>query len=124
MPVPPVLSSKYIVAAWGDKVKIEGEGDKLRLVNTKVVMLHQGRIIFEGTDEQFWRSDDPFNSRIPRVRCNPTRTLRWSNSLNQNLPACESSPSPRRMVYPERDALLSCGARGPYRIARDVHLPC
>jgi len=29
-------------------------------VNTKVVMLHQGRIIFEGTDEQFWRSDDPF----------------------------------------------------------------
>jgi len=41
-------------------MKIEGEGDKLRLVNTKVVMLHQGRIIFEGTDEQFWRSDDPF----------------------------------------------------------------
>ena len=41
-------------------MKIEGEGAKLRLVNTKVVMLHQGRIIFEGADEQFWRSDDPF----------------------------------------------------------------
>ena len=27
------------------------------------------------------------------------------------------------MVYPERDALLSCGARGPYRIARDVQHP-
>jgi ABC-type transporter Mla maintaining outer membrane lipid asymmetry ATPase subunit MlaF len=31
-----------------------------RGVNTKVVMLHQGRIIFEGTDEQFWASTDPF----------------------------------------------------------------
>jgi len=54
------LSSKYIVAAWGDKAKIEDEGDKLCLVNTKIVMLHRGRIIFEGTDEQFWHSGDPF----------------------------------------------------------------
>ena len=64
------LSSKYIAAAWsnqtkGDQVKaaqirIEDEGDKLRLVNTKVVMLHHGRIIFEGPDETFWESKDPF----------------------------------------------------------------
>src|SRR5882672_6505657 len=54
------LSSKYIVTAWGDKARIEDEGDKLCLVNTKIVMLHHGRIIFEGTDEQFWHSNDPF----------------------------------------------------------------
>ncbi|MEA2202615.1 MAG: phospholipid/cholesterol/gamma-HCH transport system ATP-binding protein [Solirubrobacteraceae bacterium] len=64
------LSSKYIAAAWSDQTKgdqfkaaqirIEDEGDKLRLVNTKVVMLHQGRIIFEGPDETFWESKDPF----------------------------------------------------------------
>jgi phospholipid/cholesterol/gamma-HCH transport system ATP-binding protein len=64
------LSSKYIAAAWskqtkGDQIKaaqirIEDEGDKLRLVNTKVVMLHHGRIIFEGPDETFWGSKDPF----------------------------------------------------------------
>lgn len=64
------LSSKYIAAAWsnqtnGDQIKaaqirIEDEGDKLRLVNTKVVMLHHGRIIFEGPDETFWESKDPF----------------------------------------------------------------
>src|SRR5258706_11211320 len=64
------LSSKYIAAAWsnqtkGDQIKaaqirIEDEGDKLRLVNTKVVMLHHGRIIFEDTDELFWQSDDPY----------------------------------------------------------------
>jgi phospholipid/cholesterol/gamma-HCH transport system ATP-binding protein len=64
------LSSKYIAAAWSDQTKgdqikaaqmrVEDEGDKLRLVNTKVVMLHQGRIIFEGPDETFWESKDPF----------------------------------------------------------------
>ena len=64
------LSSKYIAAVWSDQTKgdqikaaqirIEDEGDKLRLVNTKVVMLHHGRIIFEGPDETFWESKDPF----------------------------------------------------------------
>jgi len=64
------LSSKYIAAAWsnqtkGDQIKaaqirIEDEGDKLRLVNTKVMMLHHGRVIFEGPDETFWESKDPF----------------------------------------------------------------
>jgi phospholipid/cholesterol/gamma-HCH transport system ATP-binding protein len=53
------LSSKFIAAAWGDEVKIQDEGATLRLVNTKILMLHHGRIIFEGTDEQFWESDDP-----------------------------------------------------------------
>jgi phospholipid/cholesterol/gamma-HCH transport system ATP-binding protein len=64
------LSSRYIAAAWSDQTKgdeikaaqirIEDEGDKLRLVNTKVVMLHHGRIIFEGPDETLWESKDPF----------------------------------------------------------------
>ena len=64
------LSSKYIAAAWSDQTKgdqikaglmrIEDEEDKLRLVNTKVVMLHHGSIIFEGPDETFWESRDPF----------------------------------------------------------------
>lgn len=48
------------VAPWGEKAKIEDEGDKFCLISTKVVMLHHGRIIFEGTDEQFWHSSDPF----------------------------------------------------------------
>jgi phospholipid/cholesterol/gamma-HCH transport system ATP-binding protein len=53
------LSSKFIVAAWGDEARVEDEGDKLNLINTKILMLHHGRIIFEGTDEQFWQSDNP-----------------------------------------------------------------
>jgi phospholipid/cholesterol/gamma-HCH transport system ATP-binding protein len=54
------LSSKFIVAAWGDQVEVGEEDDKLCLVNTKFLMLHRGQIIFEGTDEQLWQSEDPF----------------------------------------------------------------
>jgi phospholipid/cholesterol/gamma-HCH transport system ATP-binding protein len=54
------LSSKFIVAAWGDEAEVGEEGDKLCLINTKFLMLHRGRIIFEGTDEQLWLSEDPF----------------------------------------------------------------
>jgi phospholipid/cholesterol/gamma-HCH transport system ATP-binding protein len=58
------LSSKFIVAAWGDQARIEDEGDKLCLINTKVIMLHRGQIIFKGTDEQFWSSKDPYIRRF------------------------------------------------------------
>jgi phospholipid/cholesterol/gamma-HCH transport system ATP-binding protein len=54
------LSSKFIVTAWGDKAQIEDEDDRLCLINTRFAMLHHGRIIFEGTDEQLWQSNDPF----------------------------------------------------------------
>ncbi len=54
------LASKYLRIGPDNKVRIEDEGDRLRLVNTKVVMLHKGRIIFNGPDEEFWQSDDPF----------------------------------------------------------------
>ena len=54
------LSSKFIVSAWGDQAEVAEEGDKLCLINTKFLMLHRGRIIFEGTDEQLWQSEDPF----------------------------------------------------------------
>lgn len=55
------LSSKFIIEAWGNAAtKLEEEGDKLCLINTKFLMLKDGRIIFEGTDEQLWQSSDPF----------------------------------------------------------------
>ena len=54
------LTSNYVTIDSNNKLEIEGEGDRLRLVNTKVAVLHHGRIIFEGTDEQLWQSEDPF----------------------------------------------------------------
>jgi phospholipid/cholesterol/gamma-HCH transport system ATP-binding protein len=54
------LSSKFIVAAWGDQAEVAEEGGQLCLISTKFLMLHRGRIIFERTDEQLWQSEDPF----------------------------------------------------------------
>ena len=53
------LASKRAALAPDHRTRIEDEGDRFCLVNTRVVMLHHGRIIFEGPDEQFWQSDDP-----------------------------------------------------------------
>jgi phospholipid/cholesterol/gamma-HCH transport system ATP-binding protein len=54
------LTSKYLSIDSNNQIEIEEEGDRLRLVNTRVAILHHGRIIFEGTDEQLWQSKDPF----------------------------------------------------------------
>jgi len=54
------LTSKYLSIDSNNQIEIEDEGNRLRLVNTRVAVLHHGRIIFEGTDEQLWQSQDPF----------------------------------------------------------------
>ena len=53
------LASKHACVGPGHRTQIEGEGERCRLANTRVVMLHHGRIIFEGPDELFWKSNDP-----------------------------------------------------------------
>jgi phospholipid/cholesterol/gamma-HCH transport system ATP-binding protein len=61
------LSSKYIAEASGDQVKIADEDDTLCLINTKFLILHRGKLIFQGTDEQLWQSDDPFIREFLRM---------------------------------------------------------
>jgi phospholipid/cholesterol/gamma-HCH transport system ATP-binding protein len=53
------LASKRVALGPDHRTRIEDEGDRFCLVNTRVVMLHHGRIIYEGPDEQFWQSNDP-----------------------------------------------------------------
>jgi phospholipid/cholesterol/gamma-HCH transport system ATP-binding protein len=53
------LASKYVAGAPDSRAQIEDEGDRLCLVNTMVVMLHRGKVIFEGPDEKFWQSNHP-----------------------------------------------------------------
>ena len=55
------LASKYVDVrpAASSRIQIEAEDGRLCLVNTSVIMLHRGRIIFDGPDEQFWKSKDP-----------------------------------------------------------------
>jgi phospholipid/cholesterol/gamma-HCH transport system ATP-binding protein len=53
------LASKHACVGPGHRIQIEDEGERFCLANTRVVMLHHGRIIFEGPDELFWKSNDP-----------------------------------------------------------------
>ncbi|MER3632998.1 MAG: organic solvent resistance ABC transporter ATP-binding protein [Blastocatellia bacterium] len=46
------LSSEYATVNEKGEVIFEAEGEKLCLINTEVLMLRDGKIIFSGTDEQ------------------------------------------------------------------------
>ena len=54
-----ILASKTARVGPGNRTQIEDEGERFCLAHTSVMMLHHGRIIFEGPDELFWKSNDP-----------------------------------------------------------------
>ena len=60
------LSSEYAVLDREGRVHFELEGDKLCLLNTEVIMLRSGHIIFSGKDEQLRNSNDPYIHKFLR----------------------------------------------------------
>lgn len=60
------LSSEYAVVDENGEVNFEQEGEKLCLINTEVIMLREGKIIFSGKDEELRRSNDPYIHRFIR----------------------------------------------------------
>ena len=60
------LSSEYATVNGKGEVVFEKEGEKLCLINTEVLMLRNGSIIFNGTDEKLRMSDDPYVTRFIR----------------------------------------------------------
>src|SRR5437762_13994551 len=60
------LCSEYAVVNDAGEVGFETEGERLCLVNTKVLMLRDGEIIFNGTDETLKRSEDTYIRRFLR----------------------------------------------------------
>jgi phospholipid/cholesterol/gamma-HCH transport system ATP-binding protein len=54
------LSNEYAVVDENSEVIFEQEGEKLCLINTEIVMLKQGKIIFTGKDEEFFASEDEY----------------------------------------------------------------
>jgi ABC-type transporter Mla maintaining outer membrane lipid asymmetry ATPase subunit MlaF len=48
------------------KVVFEREGERLCLINSKVMMMREGKIIFSGTDEALRRAEDPYIMRFLR----------------------------------------------------------
>ncbi len=41
-------------------MELREENEQLCIINTKFLMLNEGRIVFDGTDEQLWNADDKF----------------------------------------------------------------
>ncbi len=60
------LTSEYAVVNEAGEVIFEAEGEKLCLINSKVLMMRDGQIIFSGTDEALRKADAPYIHRFLR----------------------------------------------------------
>ena len=60
------LCSEYAVVDENGEVVFEMEGEKLCLINTEIIMLKEGKIIFTGKDEEFNASEDPYILKFVR----------------------------------------------------------
>jgi len=54
------MASTYAGYKPNGEVMLIEEKDRLCLINTRIMMLRSGRIIFNGSDEEFFRSDDEY----------------------------------------------------------------
>jgi ABC-type transporter Mla maintaining outer membrane lipid asymmetry ATPase subunit MlaF len=54
------LSNEYAVVDENGEVNFEQEGEKLCLINTEIVMLKEGKVIFTGKDDEFHASNDEY----------------------------------------------------------------
>lgn len=54
------IASTYAGYGPNGEVMLREEKDRLCLINTKIMMLRSGRIIFNGSDEELFRSDDTY----------------------------------------------------------------
>jgi len=60
------LCSEYAVVNEEGQVVFEKEGERLCLINSKVLMMREGNIIFSGTDETLKKAPDPYIKRFLR----------------------------------------------------------
>jgi len=54
------LSNEYAVVDENGDVNFEQEGEKLCLINTEIVMLKEGKVIFTGKDDEFYASKNEY----------------------------------------------------------------
>src|SRR5881296_1341119 len=60
------LTSEYAVVNEAGDVIFEKEGEKLCLINCKVLMMRDGQVIFSGTDETLRKADDKYIQKFLR----------------------------------------------------------
>jgi phospholipid/cholesterol/gamma-HCH transport system ATP-binding protein len=60
------ICSEYAVVNEEGQVVFEVEGERLCLINSKVMMMREGNVIFSGTDESLRKSADPYIQKFLR----------------------------------------------------------
>ena len=60
------LTREYAAVNEAGEVIFEREGERLCLINTRVLMMRDGNVIFSGSNEQLDKSDDPYIRRFIR----------------------------------------------------------
>jgi phospholipid/cholesterol/gamma-HCH transport system ATP-binding protein len=60
------LCSEYAVVNEAGQVVFEREGERLCLINSKVMMMREGNIIFSGTDERLRKAEDAYIQKFLR----------------------------------------------------------
>ena len=60
------ICSEYAVVNEDGAVVFEREGERLCLINSKVMMMREGKVIFSGTDESLRRAEDPYIQKFLR----------------------------------------------------------
>ncbi|MEZ5347036.1 MAG: ATP-binding cassette domain-containing protein [Pyrinomonadaceae bacterium] len=58
------LSSEYAILDENNEVVFEEEGERLCLINTEIIMLKEGKLIFSGKEEELRMTDDPYIRRF------------------------------------------------------------
>jgi len=54
------MASEYVTIDEAGELRVVKEKNDFCLVNTKFIMLRDGKIIFSGTDEELWARPDPY----------------------------------------------------------------
>jgi phospholipid/cholesterol/gamma-HCH transport system ATP-binding protein len=58
------LSSEYAIVTEKGEIIFEKEGERLCLINTEIIMLRDGKVGFQGSDERLMNSTDPYIKRF------------------------------------------------------------
>lgn len=62
-----LMSSTFATIGEVGDVEFQTEQGNLCLINTRFIMLKDGKVIFSGTDEELWESNDPYIQDFFRV---------------------------------------------------------
>ncbi|NNE67614.1 MAG: ATP-binding cassette domain-containing protein, partial [Pyrinomonadaceae bacterium] len=60
------LCEEYAILDEDEQVVFEEEGERLCLINTEIIMINEGKIIFEGKYEELTNNRDPYIKRFLR----------------------------------------------------------